>query len=316
MEELRSRPLFTAVYDAVDQFAPASGGTYLYAASEEERSQHVTGLQARAGGLRYVQLEQVGDFGARAERYAPEIALRSQGSIGDFLAGLGAQTLYLDITGLNHNLWAPLVRMALQGGLALKVVYVEPRSYATSPSPREGEQYELSESKRGIGPLPLFTSLAVRPRDTIGLAALLGFEGARLKYFIEQVQPTKDHLFPIVGMPGFRPEYPIHAVEANGRTLSENGAVQAIRFARANCPFSCYYVLTDILAAHPDLHLKVAMVGTKPHALGAVLRTIVPPTPAIELVYDHVRRKAKRTSGADHCLVYDVSAFSQMIGGI
>ena len=234
MEELRSRPLFTTVYDAVDQFVPVSDAAYLYAASEEERSQHVTGLQARADSMRYVQLEQVGDYGARAEGHPVEIGLRSQGSVRDFLAGLGARTLYLDMTGLSHNLWAPLVRMAIQGGLALKVVYVEPRSYAMSASPREGEYFDLSESKRGIGPLPLFTSLAARPRDDIGLAALLGFEGARLKYFIEQVQPMKDHLFPIVGMPGFRPEYPIHTVEANGRTLSENGAVPAIRFARVS----------------------------------------------------------------------------------
>lgn len=313
MEDLRLRPLFTTVYDAVDQFSPDREAAYLYAASEEERSRHVTGLQGRAGELRYVRLQEAGDYGLRAEGHAPEVMLRSQRSVGGFLESLGDRPIYLDMTGLSHTVWAPLVRMAVQERRPLKVVYVEPKSYAFSQSPREGEHFELSESKRGMGPLPLFTSLAAARGEDVGLATLLGFEGARLKYFIEQVQPMKDHLFPIVGMPGFRPEYPFHAFQANARTLSENGAIPAIRYARANCPFSCYYVLSDLLADHPSLHMKIAMIGTKPHALGAVLRAIAPRTPRVELVYDHVRRKAKRTSGADHCLVYDVGAFSEMV---
>ena len=124
----------------------------------------------------------------------------------------------------------------------------------------------------------------------------------------------RDRIFPVLGMPGFRPDYPFHAVQANGRALMENGAVQAIRFARANCPFSCYYVLTDILSEHPGLHLKIAPIGTKPHALGAVLRAVAPPTSSVELVYDHVQRKAKRTTGTDHCLVYDVAGFVDSLG--
>ncbi|WP_293682364.1 hypothetical protein, partial [uncultured Phenylobacterium sp.] len=204
MEDLRLRPVFTTVHDAVDDFSPTGAAAYFFAASEEERSQHVVGLQGRVTGVRFVRITQTGDYTITLDGAGP-VALRSQDALRAALAALDVHRVYVDMTGMNHSVWAPLVRTALAAGLDLQVVYVEPRSYAFSKSPREGEYFELSESKRGVGPLPLFTSLAQVRREDVALAPLLGFEGARLKYIIEQVQPMRDRIFPVVGMPGFRP---------------------------------------------------------------------------------------------------------------
>lgn len=314
MDDLRLRALFTQVHDAVDLFTPAAGASYLFASSEEERSHHVEGLLARAPKTRFVRVEELDAYRIQTSLDVAPLGLRSPESLQTLFDQVRGAPVYLDLTGMSHTVWAPLVRVAVQMKLDLRVVYVEPRSYAYSQSPREGELFELSESKQGMGPLPQFTTLA-SPNEEICLVPLLGFEGGRLKYLIDQVQPVRDRIIPIVGTPGFRADYPFHTLQANGRTLMENGAAHAIRYARANCPFSCYYVLTDILVENPRLHLKVATIGTKPHALGAVLRAIAPPTSSVELVYDHVRRKAKRTTGTDHCLVYDVSRFLNFLRG-
>jgi hypothetical protein len=49
------------------------------------------------------------------------------------------------------------------------------------------------------------------------------------------------------------------------------------------------------------------LIGTKPHALGAVLFSLMSGCPT-ELVYDHPIRKPGRTDGTERLLVYHVSA--------
>ncbi len=138
---------------------------------------------------------------------------------------------------------------------------------------------------------------------------LLGFEGTRLAYITENVQPPGGKTVPVVGAPGFRPEYPFYAYHGNRSALSETRAWKNVRFSIANCPFSLFYTLQDIADQYPRDLLKVAPIGTKPHALGAVLFAIVGRR-EVELVYDHPIRKKDRTEGASRLLVYHISAFA------
>ena len=58
------------------------------------------------------------------------------------------------------------------------------------------------------------------------------------------------------------------------RTLSDGPRglyTQNVRFADAACPFRLFYALEDIAAVHSSSVMKVGLLGTKPHALGAVL---------------------------------------------
>ena len=61
--------------------------------------------------------------------------------------------------------------------------------------------------------------------------------------------------------------------------------------------------------------MKIAMVGTKPHALGAVLFALTNPARA-ELIYDHPIRKPGRTGGSDRLLVYHVGAIASGIAAV
>ena len=81
----------------------------------------------------------------------------------------------------------------------------------------------------------------------------------------------------------------------------------AARYAVANCPFDLFYVLQEVASSFPRHVLRVAPIGTKPHAIGGVLFAIANPT-NVELVYDHPIRKAQRTDGTAHLLTYHVSS--------
>jgi hypothetical protein len=308
MEYIPNRPLFTDSYDSPDEFSPEPGSAYIYGIFEE-RSKHIERWRSTARDVRFIQLTERSLFEASTDVDAvPNIVLRNKDYFQRLFASIGRTTIYVDITGLGHHVWAPLVRTALEYSLRLRAVYVEPADYHYSPSPRQGEIFDLSERIQGIAPIPLFTTLIQRREEDICLIPLLGFEGTRFAYMIEQVQPPGQKIVPIIGVPGFRPEYPFHTYLGNAPKLTETQAWKNVRYAKANCPFSLFYVLHDVFRLFAREHLKIAPIGTKPHALGAVLQCISSQR-TIELVYDHPKRKVQRTSGAYHCLVYCISEF-------
>lgn len=309
MTALRDSPLFTKVFDGPHAFIPEENSAYIYGLFEE-RSDHISSW---AGGTRNIQtikvLEQDRSHLSTDLNNLAKISLRSKAELGKIFDAIKRPRVYIDITGLSHHVWAPLVKVALEHKLKLDVVYVEPANYAYSPSPRKGEIFDLSERIDGIAPLPLFANLGEADEENVCLIPLIGFEGTRFAYLVEQVDPPGGKIVPVMGVPGFQLEYPFHSYFGNQPTLEDTRAWRNMHFARANCPFSLYYVLEDILRDHPNDHIKIAPIGTKPHALGAVLLAIASTSRPIELVYDHPKRKPKRTSGSLRLLVYSVSEF-------
>jgi hypothetical protein len=233
--------------------------------------------------------------------------LRSEKQLAAFWADAARRALFLDITGLAHHVWAPLLKAALATGRQVSVVYTEPFDYTFSKAPTEGEIFDLSERITGVAPIPGFTSLVDEGEDEFCFIPLLGFEGTRFAYLLEKVQPSGGKIVPIVGVPGFRPEYPFHTYQGNTLPLRQTAAWKNVRFAIANCPFSALYALEDVASEHPLDLLKIAPIGTKPHALGAVLFALTTRR-RVELIYDHPIRKATRTSGRNRLHVYHVSA--------
>ena len=310
MKGLHSRPLFTTEYEDARQFRPDSGSVYVFGTGVEDRGDHVSDWRGEAGDVVFLELTEEGRSAIKvADDGDGSVLLRNRDRLAAIFAPYQARPLYIDITGLSHHVWVPLVRVAVEMGFELRVVYVEPRDYSYSRSPRENDLFDLSERTLGISPLPLFASLAEPDEDKVCFIPLLGFEGGRLAHLTEEVQPLGGQIHPIIGIPGFRAEYPFFTFQANIITLRDTQAYRNVRFARANCPFSLAYTLDDVFAAYPDGHFfKIGLVGTKPHALGAVLRALSSKRP-IELVYDHAKRQRKRSVGKAHCHVYAVSDF-------
>jgi hypothetical protein len=297
----------TQVFASLDGFVPDAGSVYVYGTTPEERSAHSASWEARGVDVKFVRLAAHTRWQATFATSPQQIdvQLRSETSVGDFWRAQNASTAYIDITGLGHHVWAPLLRSAIGVVPDVRVVYVEPIDYSRSAAPTEGEIFDLSEKIGGIAPIPGFASFYAGPDDPFHLVALLGFEGPRFAYLLENVQPHGDAITPVIGAPGFRSEYPFYAYHGNKAPLLTSRAWTAVRYVTANCPFSVVGEL-EYIANRVRVPLKVATIGTKPHSLGAVLYAMAERHP-VEIVYDHPIRTAKRTVGASRALVYRVS---------
>jgi hypothetical protein len=305
MAALPNRPLFTYQYDEAAAIQPPPGSTYIFGLAEE-RSEHVKLWQEQSVGVEFVVVEEKESPFITAN--GQHLSLRRKDDVRAFLSGLPNQTLYIDMTGLSHHVWAPLIAVALEVKKVVKGVYVEPVSYKYSDHPLQGEIFDLSERIGGISPLPMFASLSEPRSSDICLIPLIGFEGARFAYIVEQVDPPGGKVYPIIGVPGFRIEYPFHTYLGNQHTLDDNRSWQNVRYARANCPFQTFYAIEDIAKQTLGAFIKLAPVGTKPHALGAVLYSLAS-AQGVEIVYDNPKRKSGRTEGLNHFLLYEISAF-------
>ena len=302
-------PIFTEVLPDTSDLDIPPNAVFITGISCEERSRHCEDWECRRNDVRFVHITSQDPSKIRLNisgKEDEEIILRSSRQLSDFLKKVTVPNIYLDITGLAHHVWAPLVKAARIGGIPTKIVYVEPGDYRSSSTPTEGAIFDLSEKISGLAPLPGFVALSREMDEDALFVPLLGFEGTRLAYMLENVQPQRNNIYPIIGTPGFRPQYPFFTYLGNKTQLLETRAWKNVRYARANCPFSVYGVLERLVMEYPRTQLKIAPIGTKPHALGAVLFYIDHPA-IVELIYDHPIRKAKRTEGKSRVCIYDLS---------
>jgi hypothetical protein len=236
-----------------------------------------------------------------------EFSLRENLSLRSWISSLDNRPIYLDITGLSHHVWMPLLRIILENNKEVHCIYTEPGRYTPSTNPRPGEFYQLSEKVRGLRPIPTFARIPSRSQSSGLLVALLGFEGVRFKYLVENVQPDEHDIFPIVGVPGFEIDYPFHTFEGNADILKSTRSWQRLDYVDASCPFSLFRQLEVIRKDWPTRFIQLAVIGTKPHALGAMLYALR--DNSVEILHDHPIKKAGRTQGSGRCHLYRVSTF-------
>jgi hypothetical protein len=211
--------------------------------------------------------------------------------------------LYVDMTGLTHSVWAALLRAALDHADSIFFIYTEPGSYKEHESPSSSSLFDLTTSFGGVAPLPGMANLSGPDRHVKSvLVPFLGFESARPKHIAFDFDP-QPMITPIVGLPGFKADYPQITIATNNEFLDETRAYRHVRYARASCPFDAYSALSEIHRDNPGSYLYIAPTGTKPHALGAVWYALDHPRDT-EIIYDHPVRRVKRTSGVGLTHIY------------
>lgn len=307
MPIIDSKPILTNTYNSVEDFLPESNSIYIFGDGgiDEFRAQHISNWDLTN---RNIQLFAITEETITSFKYNDiEFLLKSPKSLNLIWNGVDKNTnIYIDITGLTHPVWAAIIRSSIDNGfLKTLVVYVEPDIYSRSKAPIEGQVYDLSEKIKGISPLPGFTVLSQIQNQDYIFVAFLGFEGPRLRHIVENLQPSDDSIFPVIGLPGFKSWYVFETFKGNKGTLEEKKAWQTIRYVPADCPFSCYYLLEE-LYDYSDHKMKIAPIGTKPHALGSIMFSINHPD--VEIIYDHPIRKPGRTIGSSKLHVYHISA--------
>ena len=130
--------------------------------------------------------------------------------------------IYIDISGLSHQVWAPMLKLAFNQADELVVLYVEPEKYQAHLSPASTSLFDLSDGFGGVGPLPGFANLRgpQSEREAI-FVPFLGFEGTRARFLAMNLDPIPK-IIPVVGVPGFRLEYPQITIASNQEFLHEN----------------------------------------------------------------------------------------------
>jgi len=163
MKAIKESPIFTEIYSTVHDYIPDAFGTYIYGISGEERSSHVDIWKSKIPSAKLAKIDNqtLSGFTAQIGESIPkEYPLRSQRLIMELLDELDSHKVYLDVTGINNNIWAPLVKAVLHSKRELNIMYVEPSDYRPSTAPTEGEIYDLSERIQGLAPIPGFISLS------------------------------------------------------------------------------------------------------------------------------------------------------------
>jgi hypothetical protein len=273
------------------------GGTEARAAldvwSEMSTSSPEKCLRVQQVDWQEVSLERAG----KTER----VSLRDDSALTGLLSG---DAVCIDMSGLPHHVWAPMLRVALASAPSVHVVYVEPAEYRRHTSPASVSLFDLSDGYHGVLPLPGFATLSAEVYKDAVLVAFLGFEGTRARHVAATLDPPPK-VVPVIGVPGFRVEFPTVAVACNQEFLTDHSAHANVQLANATCPFEAYDLLTEVRRDNPKSLLQIAPVGTKPHALGAVLYAIDHQT-GTELIYDNPKRKPNRTQGVGTVHVYTV----------
>lgn len=313
-------PLLTRTYSDWSGFKLPSASCYIYARTSEERSEHPPLWEARHDECRFLEIieQQPFRFSLATGGSTQNILIRSNAALSNFISQINADMIFLDITGLEHHVWASILRTIVGMARPISAVYVEPDRYRYSSNPTDGRMFELTDKFTEISSFPGFTRLGdIDDESKTCFVPLLGFEGNRLAHAIEKIDPPVEKTFPVVGIPGFRAEFPFFTYIGNRGSLSKEGLWKRVRFAIANSPTSAMERLAVIRDEYPDHLLKIAPLGTRPHALGAVLFALSAGT-QVELVYDNPTPAPKRSDGTGKILVYDVTSMVSlpMVGSV
>lgn len=304
---------YSSIYTNIDEFILDTKSTYIFGHTLEDRSYAESSLRTQQNSnIHFIELADIGKKDVIIDVLTrQEYSLKSSFQICSLLQKHKVENLYIDVTGLDCRVCASLIKNAIEcyrKGLFtnIKVVYVEPERYDIKSFKSESVFNDLSEQIEGVEPLPGFATIFSDEDSESFLIALLGFEGGRFIHMLENVQIPNDKIIPIIGMPGFRLEYPFAAYWGNRRPLEDTGSWRQIKFASANSLFDVFVLLKDIIQKDTSFRIKVAPIGTKPHAIGAMLFAIKYPE-RVELVYDNPLRKKSRSKGIGNVIECTIS---------
>lgn len=300
--------LYTSKYNTIDEFILSPHSIYLYSYSSEERSHSVDCVKDKCTDAIFIEIE----YDSNKKDIIKEIetgleySLRSKSNISNLFSKHSPSTIYIDTTGIINRVLAALLNNAVREYDDVRIIYAEPESYVIKQFQSEGVFNDLAEQIEGIEPLPGFANIIPDDDLNVKLVAFLGFEGGRFTHLIENVQTPYDNIIPVIGTPGYRMEYPFVAYWGNRRALKESDSWSNVRYVTANSMVEVCMLLNKLLNESPKTKIKIAPIGTKPHAIGAMLFAIKHPK-EVEIVYDNPKRKIKRTNGVGQIVECNVS---------
>lgn len=300
--------LYSNIYNRADLFAIENDDVFICEYDKESRSHIlVDELVSKCGdSINIVALQFVeGDiFVVNGD---DKYYLRDEEIMSKFLFKyINGNNVYVDVTGMSGRLAAGLIKNLVVNNVPnIHILYAEPALYKDEDFKKEGYHNVLSEKIDGIKPMPGFAYL-VPDDDETKFVALLGYEGGRFSYIVETLNITEKDIIPVIGVPGYKPEYTFTAIWGNKIPFLKTQSWEHIRYAAANSIVDVYMLLSDILSKNNGKKIKIAPIGTKPHVIGAILFALKHPK-EVEVVYDNPKREYSKTEGVGNIIDCNIS---------
>ena len=174
---------------------------------------------------------------------------------------------------------------------SLLIIYVEPSEYSrTNPG---ADSFSLSELNAGYKPIPK-AIVDLAGEDVEAGVFFLGYEPERLERAFEEYQMISSKDIKVVfGIPAFQPGWELNSIVPHLEAIDHCN----VQYCAANDPSSAYDALEITRASlSAGNRMFVAPIGTKPCGVAAALFASMYPE-QVGLLYDHRKKKSKRSSG-------------------
>lgn len=221
---------------------------------------------------------------------------KSSDSAVELLSGYDWRKVVLEATTLGFaELFCATNALLASGATSINIIYVEPAEYTRDG--KGADLFALSEPTRGYVAIPnAIVDLA--SEEVEAGVFFLGFEPERLDRALEEYQMIASKYVKVVfGIPAYHPGWELDAIIPHLAAL-EGHKLQP-DYCSANDPeaaFECLERTRDTLGA--DKRMFVAPIGPKPCGIASAIFASVYPE-QVGLLFDHPRRKKKRSSGID-----------------
>jgi hypothetical protein len=226
--------------------------------------------------------------------------------VDEAVGSLAAGRVLLEATTLGFAEMFLVCRGLRQRGVkSISLLYVEPLEYS---APKEKllhrRDFELSDEVPGYIPIPGSTILLEDRRSQRGVF-FLGYEERRLDRAMEDHPIVPSRASVVFGVPAFQPGWEMDAFANNARVLRDRSIAGGVHFCGAENPLAAYEVLTQVSEERTaGEEMFIAPIGTKPHGIAAAL--FAAENPGVGIIYDHPRRKQKRSSKVSAWHLFDV----------
>jgi len=225
----------------------------------------------------------------------------------NFIQTLSSKNYYIDATSLGfaeillilHNLNE--VRVSIN----IVIIYAEPKEYKKEKKTPFSDSFDLTKVAGDFKKIPPYSLLIDSATSSKAiLVPFLGFENNRLGRIMESDDGARyEKYIPILGLPAFCPSWENISLQRHHQELKN---ITDIKFSPASNPYETYQVLDDIYKNSFNPTLVLAPIGTKPHAIGAIIFLINKKEIGtnIGLTYDFPKKKENRTGGIGNIYEY------------
>lgn len=178
---------------------------------------------------------------------------------------------------------------------SFQIIYAEPDKYT---KPVGGDSYALSELIPGYKPIP-HAVVDLSSDEVEAGVFFLGYEHDRMARALAEYQMIATKSVKVVfGVPAFRAGWELNAIVPHLQMLSEQGDFD-VAYCSANDPGSAFECLERTRNSLTEgAKMFIAPIGTKPCGIAtAVFASLYPSETGI--IFDHPRKKSKRSSGTN-----------------